>query len=166
MKLNKRRRREGKTNYPKRLALLKSKLPRLIVRKTNRYLILQIVESENAQDKILYGVNTKELLKFGWPEDKKGSLKSLAAAYLGGLLLGNKSKGLKEEVILDTGLIPNTKGSRIYAGMKGFSDSGKKIKYDKKIMPEENKIKNSGKINEEIFNKVKGVIGKKQYGKK
>ena len=91
-KLDKRRRREGKTNYRKRLSLLKSESPRLVVRKTNKYIILQIVESEKAQDKVIFTVSTKELLKHGWPEEKKGSLKSLGAAYLAGLLIGKKSK--------------------------------------------------------------------------
>lgn len=38
-----RRRREGKTNYHKRLKLLKSKKPRLVVRKTLNHHIAQIV---------------------------------------------------------------------------------------------------------------------------
>ena len=35
-----RRRREGKTNYKKRLAFVKSDLPRLVVRRSNKYLNL------------------------------------------------------------------------------------------------------------------------------
>ncbi len=34
-----RRRREGKTNYYKRREMIKSGLPRLVVRRTNRYVI-------------------------------------------------------------------------------------------------------------------------------
>ena len=104
-KLDKQRRLKNKTNYTKRLILLKGNSPRLVIRKTNRYIILQIVKSDDAKDKVVYSVNTKELLKHGWSEDKKGSLKSLSAAYLGGLLLGKKAKDLKERIILDTGLM-------------------------------------------------------------
>ena len=86
MKIDKKRRRECKTNYKKRLILLKGNHPRLVVRKTNRYIILQIIESKHAQDKIINAVNTKELLKYSWPKNKKNSLKSLSASYFGGLL--------------------------------------------------------------------------------
>jgi len=160
MKLDKRRRREGKTNYHKRLLLLRGETLRLVIRKTNKYMILQIVDSHNAQDEILYYVNTKELLKQGWPEDKKGSLKSLSAAYLGGFLLGKKAKDLKKEIILDIGLNPNTKGSRVYAAVKGVSDSGIKINYGMKVMPSEDSIqgKNMKKDFSEVFNKIKGSI--------
>ena len=139
-KIDKKRRRQAKTDYRKRLVLLKSKSPRVVIRKTNRYIILQIIKSKHAKDNVLYSVNTKELLKLGWPEKKKGSLKSISASYLGGLLLGKKAKKLKERAILDTGLIPNTKGSRVYAAVKGLADSGIEIKYNEKIMPSEDRI--------------------------
>ena len=153
-KLDKRRRLESKTNYTKRLILLKGDHLRLVVRKTNKYIILQIIDSIDAKDKVLYSVNTRDLLKQGWPEDKAGSLKSLAASYLAGLLLGKKAKELKKPVILDSGLIPNTKGSRVYAAVKGISDSGIDIKHDEKVIPSDEMIK--GKY--EFFEKIKGEM--------
>jgi large subunit ribosomal protein L18 len=158
MKLNKRRRMEFKTNYNKRLKLLKGKSPRLVIRKTNRYISLQIIESKNAQDKVIYFASTKELLKSGWPKDKEGSLKSLSAAYLAGLLLGKKAEKLKGRVIVDTGLIPNTKGSRIYAAVKGVADSGIEINYNKEIMPKMERIEGKTNKLDAIFTKVKGAI--------
>lgn len=158
-KIDKRRRRENKTNYTKRLILLKGEMPRLVVRKTNRYIIIQIIESVNAQDKVIYSVVTKELLEYGWPEEKKGSLKSLSAAYLGGFLLGKKAKGLKATVILDTGLIPSTSGSRIYAVIKGIADSGLNINFNEKIIPSKEKIEGENtKMDSELFNKIKGKL--------
>ncbi|MDP3027360.1 MAG: 50S ribosomal protein L18 [Nanoarchaeota archaeon] len=139
MKLDRKRRLQNKTNYRKRLILLEGSLPRLVVRKTNRYIIIQIIESKNAQDKVISSVNTRDLLKQGWPENKKGSLKSITACYLGGFLIGKKSKAKK--VILDTGLIPSTKGSRIYAVVKGVLDSGIEINCDEKVFPSEERIK-------------------------
>ena len=94
MKIDKKRKRQRKTNYTKRLILLKGKFSRLVVRKTNKYIIAQIVDSHAAKDKVLYSTNSKELLKLGWPENKKGSLKSLSAGYLTGLLLGKKAKDI------------------------------------------------------------------------
>jgi large subunit ribosomal protein L18 len=157
-KLDKRRRRECKTNYNKRLILLKGIKPRLVVRKTNKYIIMQIVESLHAQDKILYSANTKDLLKQGWPEEKKGSLKSISAGYLGGLLLGKKALagGFKDKIILDSGLIPSTKGSRVYAVVKGVADSGVDIPYDEKVMFDEEKI--AEKIGKDVFDKIKGGL--------
>ncbi len=156
-KLDKKRRRERKTNYKKRLILLKGNCARFVVRKTNRYIIMQITESKHAQDKVLCSVNTKELLKYGWSENKKGSLKSVSAAYLGGLLLGKKVKDIKK-VILDSGLIPSTKGSRIYACVKGIADSGIEINYDEKVLPSEERIK---QIKDLDFDKIKEAINKK-----
>ena len=84
----KRRRKSGMTDYKSRLNILKSGIPRVIVRVTNRYIIAQYVESKEAQDAVLKNVNSKELLKYGWP--KMGSIKSIPACYLAGFLLGKK----------------------------------------------------------------------------
>ncbi len=61
MKTQRRRRLETKTDYKARLALLKSEKPRLVIRKSNRYILAQIVLSEIAQDKILFRVSSKDL---------------------------------------------------------------------------------------------------------
>lgn len=158
-KIDKKRRRKGMTNYHKRLTLLKSGINRIVVRKTNKYIIFQVIESRNAQDKVLCTISTKELLELGWPEEKKGSLKSLTASYLGGLLIGKKAinKGV-ERVILDSGMIPNTKGSRVYAAVKGIADSGVKIPFKEEVLPE--KIEKYS-----FFNKVKERIEKDEKKK-
>ena len=39
MKIPKRRRKQGKTDYAKRIKLLKSKSPRIVFRKTNKYIL-------------------------------------------------------------------------------------------------------------------------------
>lgn len=158
MKLDKRRRLENKTNYNKRLKLLKGKDPRLVIRKTNKYITLQIVESKNALDKVIYFSSTKDLLKLGWPEEKKGSLKSLSAAYLAGLLLGKKAGSIKSRLIVDTGLIPNTKGSRVYAAIKGATDSGLKIDYNKEVIPSMEKIEGKSHKLDIIFTNVRKAI--------
>ena len=41
MKVSKRRRIEAKTDYAKRIKLLKSEKPRLVFRRTNKYIIAQ-----------------------------------------------------------------------------------------------------------------------------
>ncbi len=157
-KLYKKRRRQHKTDYHRRLILLKGNFPRLVIRKTNKYLILQIVESKNAQDKICFSANTKELLKKGWPEENKGSLKSVTAAYLTGFLLGKKAN-LNKKIILDSGLIPSTAGSKIYAAVKGLVDSGIEISYNEKMFPSQERLEGKDtKISLELFKKIKEGI--------
>ena len=98
----KRRRKEYKTDYKKRFELLKGSLPRIIFRKTNRYIIGQYVKSQAANDFVIVGVDSKELLDFGWPKTLLGSLKSLPASYLTGFLLGKKMQDKGEEsAVLD-----------------------------------------------------------------
>lgn len=156
-KLVKRRRRESRTDYRKRLVLLKGNCPRLVVRKSNKYIILQIVESEHAQDKVICTVSTKDLLKHGWPKEKSGSLKGLGAAYLGGLLIGKKvGDKVKGKIILDSGLIPSTKGSRVYAAVKGVKDAGLDISVKEEVLPEDEKINKA-----EFFESVKSKVGGK-----
>lgn len=147
----KRRRKESKTDYKARKNMIKSGLARIVFRKTNKYVIGQIVESSNAQDKVLITVNSKSLMGYGWPENKKGSLKSLSASYLTGYLLG-KNSSLKSDVIFDLGMIRTIPNSRAYSFLKGVVDSGVKIKHNKKIFPSDDKIKL--KDYEEVFNKI------------
>lgn len=141
MKMLKRRRKENRTDYLKRLKLLKGGKPRIVFRKTNRYIIAQYVTSSHAQDKIEIGVNSKKLLKFGWPKEFAGSLKSIPASYLTGFLIGKKIiQEKKETPILDIGMIRSLHKSRVYGFLKGLKDSGVEIKCDDEFFPSEEKI--------------------------
>ncbi len=133
-----RRRREGKTDYKKRLALLKSGKPRVVVRRTNRYIIVQFMRFKPEGDEVIAQAFSKELSKFGWIYGGK----NLPAAYLTGYLAGlrAKSKGI-EEAVLDIGLFPSTKGSRIYAALKGILDAGIDVPHSTDILPSEERIK-------------------------
>lgn len=163
MRIKKKRRMQGKTDYRARIALLKGRKPRIVVRKTNRYIIVQYVTSEDAQDRVLYYVNSKELLNYGWPKEMQGSLKSLPACYLTGKLLAEriKKKGEKDiEAVLDIGLIRNIPKSRVYAALKGLIDGGIDIPCKKESLPEESRIKGSHlkKDVSKIFDKIKENI--------
>ena len=142
----KRRRLEGKTDYGARLSLLKSEKTRVVVRKTNRYIIAQIVESDSAQDKVIVGVSSKDLLNNGWPKEAAGSLKSLSAAYLTGFLLGVKMKGKVKEAILDMGMHRNVNNSRVYAVLKGLVESGLNIPHGKEALPSDENIRKNEKV--------------------
>ena len=56
-----RRRAEGKTNYHKRLKLLKSRKLRLVIRASNNHVRVQVVESKLGGDKVLVSSFSKEL---------------------------------------------------------------------------------------------------------
>ncbi|MEM7825641.1 MAG: 50S ribosomal protein L18 [Candidatus Aenigmatarchaeota archaeon] len=133
-----RRRREGKTDYKKRLKLLSSKKPRLVIRKSLKYIRAQIVDFDKKGDKTLVFALSKELKKLGW----NYSYDNLPASYLTGLIVGKKAleKGIKE-VVLDFGLSPSTKGSRLYACAKGALDAGLKININQELIPSEDRIR-------------------------
>ncbi len=153
MKTLKRRRKEAKTDYAKRIKLLKSKTPRIVFRKTNKYVLAQYVTSKEAQDKVILNVNSKELMKYNWPEEFKGSLKSIPASYLTGFLIGKKIiKNKLETPIIDFGMLKVLHKTRVYGFLKGIIDAEIKIKYDEKVFPEEEKIK--GKNMKKDFSKT------------
>lgn len=153
--LPKKRRIKNKTNYLKRKRLLEGGRPRITIRKSNKYITIQYVETRIAQDTVKKSIVSSELLEYGWPKEKLGSLKSLPAAYLTGLLFGKMIKSFKPAV-LDMGLIRNTKGSKIYAALKGIVDSGFNIPHGKEIFPEEKRI-HSDNV-KPFFEKVKTKI--------
>jgi len=133
-----RRRREGKTNYRKRLKLLLSRKPRLVVRITNTRVIAQIIEYHPDGDRVLIGIDSSMLTKYGW----KGDLNNTPAAYLTGLLIGKKAleKGINEAV-LDIGLHTPAKGSRVFAVLRGAVEAGLKVPHSPEILPDDSRIK-------------------------
>jgi large subunit ribosomal protein L18 len=134
------RKRKGKTDYLARKNMLKSQINRLVIRKTNRYIIAQVVESRAAQDKIIFSANSRELLNSGWPKEAEGSLKSIPAAYLTGLLLGKKTSGKIKKVIIDLGLNKSSKGNRLYSVILGLSESGIETKCNPEMFPDKERI--------------------------
>ncbi|MGV8168562.1 MAG: 50S ribosomal protein L18 [Candidatus Nanoarchaeia archaeon] len=133
-----RRKREGKTNYKKRLELLKGKTDRLVIRKTNKQIILQIVQYSENGDKVILTTNSKELEKHGW----KHSQKNLPAAYLTGMLTAKKAKAKNiSKAIPDLGLQTPLKGSKIFAAIKGAIDNGLEMNASEEIFPSEERIK-------------------------
>jgi len=157
----KRRRREGRTDYKLRLGLLKSGLPRIVIRRTNKYFIVQAVESNEAQDKIVMTVSSKELLKNGWNEKRIGSLKSIPAGYLTGFLFAKQIKkqvaGRRSQVadkyIVDLGMARTINGARVFAVVKGLVDGGLDISVDEKAFPSEERL-----MGEHLKDDVKNVI--------
>ncbi|MEK6830322.1 MAG: 50S ribosomal protein L18 [Nanoarchaeota archaeon] len=160
-RINKRRRREGKTDYAKRINLLKGGSTRIVFRKTNRYLTAQYVKSKQAKDAAEFGTSSKMLLQYGWPEKASGGLKSVTASYLLGILVGKKIIDKKKLPIIDFGMIRTVHKSRAYAFIKGLVDSGMAIKHKEGIFPDENRIRGEHLKNKIPFEEIKLKITNK-----
>ncbi len=149
-----RRRREGKTDYFARRRLIvqdknKYETPkyRLVVRRTNKDIICQIVYSKIQGDFVLCAAYAHELPRFGL----KVGLTNYSAAYCTGLLLARrvlKQLGLDSEYqgvtevtgkmfhveaegdrnpfrcYLDVGLVRTTTANRVFGALKGAVDGG------------------------------------------
>jgi large subunit ribosomal protein L18 len=122
------RRRQGVTNYKKRIALLKGGLPRVVIRKSNRGVMAQVVNYDPKGDKVTFQVRSNELKGMGWSPRC-----NLPTAYLTGLLLSKKSKSVKGDLVADTGLYRPMASSVIFAAIKGCIDGGMKIRAEIKI---------------------------------
>ncbi len=169
-----RRRREGKTNYKKRLAMLKSGKPRLVIRNTNTKITAQVIEYARTGDRTIASALSSELKKYGW----KGNCANTPAAYLTGFLCAKKAiqKGT-EDAVADIGIRIPVKGSRPFAAVKGAIDAGLGMNAGEKIFPKEDRItgrhikeraeKAGGEVKEvaektpEIFEHAKQEIAKK-----
>lgn len=133
-----RRRREGKTDYRKRLRFLFSRKPRVVVRRSNKYVKMQLVLTDRAFDKTFVSVISSELNRYGY----KGGKSNLPAAYLTGLLFGEKAKKAGfDEGILDIGLLTPVHGSNVYAALKGVIDSGMEVPHDSIVFPSDERIR-------------------------
>ena len=117
-----RRRREGKTDYQARKALVTSRKPRLVTRASNKNVEVQMIIAKPHGDEVLASANSRELIKtYRW----KAPTGNIPAAYLTGYLCGLKAKAAGiEEAILDIGLVSPTKGSKIFAVLSGVVDAG------------------------------------------
>jgi len=162
-----RRRREAKTDYYARKRLIlqdKNKYAspkyRLVVRFTNRDIIVQIFSADLDHDACVAAAYAHELRRYGL----KLGLTNYAAAYCTGLLLArrvNKKFGLdelypgKQEVdgedynvsedadpskspfraLLDVGLARTTTGARVFGALKGACDGGLDIPHSDRRFP-------------------------------
>ncbi|MBT3984762.1 50S ribosomal protein L18 [archaeon] len=153
-----RRKREGKTNYSKRLRMLKGEKVRLVARKTLRYITAQLIKFDPNGDKVLVAANTQELKKYGW----KGYGRNVPAGYLLGMLIAKKAKKAKVgEALFDIGL-NNTTSTVLFAILKGAVDGGLNLPHSEELYPKEDRV--IGKhISEEMvknFNDTKSKIEK------
>jgi large subunit ribosomal protein L18 len=127
--------RTHKTNYRKRQALLISKQNFVTIKITNQNLVAQVLKPEISGDRVKVSTHSRELRRHGW----KGSLNSLPACFLVGILLGRKAleKGVKN-AILYIGNKPFT--SRVAACAKGIVHAGVNIPISSESFPSEHRL--------------------------
>ncbi len=132
-----RRKRTGKTDFKQRLSLLKSRKPRLVVRKSLQGVVTQLVEYTPDGDKVITTVRTSDLKKYGLTVLNG----NVPTAYLTGLLLGKKAlaKGVSEAIV-DAGLQKLTDQSRIFAVVKGAVDAGLDVHSSDSHFPSEERL--------------------------
>lgn len=132
------RRRKKITDYSVRRVLASSEVPRLVFRSSNSWIQVQIITSEIIGDRVVTQANSKELIKnFGW----HGGTKNTPTSYLVGFLAGVKA--LKKGVTkanLDNGLGTPTKGSKVFAAVKGFLDAGLEVPCSEGVLPDKDRI--------------------------
>lgn len=133
-----RRRREHRTDYRKRAALVISGSPRLVVRTSNKHTSVQFVEAKPLGDNVCAAARSIELEKLNW---KYGG-GNLPAAYLTGMLAGLRAmkRGLSKAV-LDIGLRRVSKGARIFGALKGAVDAGIEVPHSEEILPSDSRIR-------------------------
>lgn len=148
-----RRRKEKKTDYKKRLALVKSGKPRLVIRRSLKETHLQIVEYFEDGDRTIFEMSTKILRKYGWA----AHCGSVPAAYLVGMLLALRAKEKIKEIVTDTGLFSS---ERMMAAILGTKHGGLHINFNAPV----NMERISGKHIAEYASKISGTERyKKQF---
>lgn len=134
----KRRRREGKTDYRLRLGLLRSGKPRLVVRFSIRRALVQFVDYQPAGDRIIASASSPQLTAYGW----SGSGSNTPAAYFTGLLAGRRAyqAGLRE-ANLDISRATPSKGSKVFAVVRGVLDAGIQVPCKEDMLPSPERIR-------------------------
>jgi len=152
-----RRRRELKTNYEKRFALLKSKMPRIVVRLTNTRFILQQVIHNEKGDLVKLTLGSEILKTVGLK-----SYKSKLAGYLAGYGFGKQiiAKKLGKDCVLDLGLQKVHSKGKLFSVLKGLIDAGLAIAHSEEILPTKEMILN-GKSEKDLAEYLKKVEGLK-----
>ncbi len=125
-----RRRREGKTDYAKRLAAVKCGKTRLVIRRSNKGFVLQFVQYSEKGDRTIYSMHSSQLRKISNFPAKCNT----PTAYLAGLYAGKqaKAKGVSE-AIADINTTAS-KGAVVFAAVKGARDAGIAMPFDESVV--------------------------------
>ncbi|MEK6922391.1 MAG: 50S ribosomal protein L18 [Nanoarchaeota archaeon] len=148
---------QNRTNYRKRLMLLKSENIRLVIRRSLRGVCAQLVQYYPEGDKTLVSANSRELIKLGY----KAPRRNIPTAYLVGALIAKKSKEKSIiKAVADIGFYAPIHGSVILSVIKGAKDGGLNIAIGDEAAPKQERIE--GKHIANYYEKEKGRFSKYQ----
>jgi len=138
-KVPRRRRREGKTNYYKRYRMILSGHLRFVVRKTNKYIWVQVVQAKPEGDHVVAAAHSRELVKkYGW----RAGTHNTPAAYLTGLLAALRAlKAGVKYAVPDIGLHSPSRGAIVFAAIKAANDVGLKVPMSDEVAPSLERIR-------------------------
>lgn len=145
-----RRRREGRTDYRRRLKMLTTKRTRVVVRPSLNNVVVQFVNYGETGDGMVAQASAVDLRKQGYD----GHTGNMPAAYLAGVLAGQRAKhaGI-EEAVLDIGDHAPIPGSRLFAVLAGILDAGVTVPHSEDMLPLEDRL--TGKhISADVSTKV------------
>lgn len=133
-----RRRREGKTDYRRRLGLLKSGETRVVVRTSNRNVVVQFVNYDEKGDQVVASAEARELPEMGY----QAAGNNTPSAYLAGRLAATRAKEAGvESGVLDLGLAHPHKGGVIFGALKGVVDGGINVPAGEGVWPDEGRLR-------------------------
>jgi large subunit ribosomal protein L18 len=136
-----RRRREGKTDYRVRLALLRSGSERAVVRLSNHRVRVAIVRFDPTGDRVVAAADSSELGALAFPAT---SLASTPAAYLTAYLAGLRAKRAgASAAVLDLGAHRPSPGGRLAAALKGLLDAGVEVPHGEGGFPTVDRLNGS-----------------------
>ena len=150
------RRRNGETDYRRRMKMLRGGFARAVVRVTNTQIICQLVNYEPTGDTVKISIDGRTLVeKYGWPID--ASRKSIPASYISGYAMAKAAIAAgHKEAVLDIGLAASTPGNRVFAALKGMVDAGMEIPYGESVLPDDDRI-NGSHIDDSIAKAVEAA---------
>ena len=133
------RRRSGRTDYRRRLRMLRGGAPRAVVRVSNPQVTCQLVEFGMGGDSIVASVNGNTLVKHGWPAG--ASRKSVPACYIAGYALAKSAIAAgHDSAILDIGLASSSPGGRVFAALRGMVDAGLDVPHGADVLPDDDRV--------------------------
>jgi len=145
-----RRRRDGTTDYYVRKKLLSGRETRAVVRRSSKYVTVQLTDFTMDGDVIVASASSKELKEKGW----KRSCSNIPAAYLAGYLAGKRAlKAGIEYAVLDIGMQKPAKGAVLFATVSGMTDAGLEVPHGENVLPSKERLSGKhidGKIEAEM----------------
>lgn len=145
-----RRRREGRTDYRRRLKMLTTKRTRVVVRPSLNNVVIQFVNYGEDGDSMVAQASAVDLRKLGFDAHTG----NMPAAYLAGVLAGKRAKDAGiEAAVLDVGDHAPIPGSRLFAVLAGILDAGVTVPHSEDVLPLEDRL--TGKhISADVSTKV------------